>query len=90
MIRTVRISNYPGLVKYLREEDKDTLLPLEELDNYLKGDKLIKVLIDKDCRIKRDIVPTDIDYHVRKPSAREYDDCCNEFWNVTPYVIRQL
>ncbi|EPT0555580.1 aminoglycoside 6-adenylyltransferase [Campylobacter coli] len=18
-------------------------------------------------------------YHVRKPSAREYDDCCNEF-----------
>lgn len=25
-------------------------------------------------------------YHVRKPSAREYDDCCNEFWNVTPYV----
>ena len=23
-----------------------TLLPLEELDNYLKGDKLIKVLID--------------------------------------------
>lgn len=45
-------------------------MPLEELDNYLKGDKLIKVLIDKDCRIKRDIVPTDIDYHVRKPSAR--------------------
>ncbi len=49
-----------------------------------------KVLIDKDCRIKRDIVPTDIDYHVRKPSAREYDDCCNEFWNVTPYVIKGL
>lgn len=24
-------------------------------------------------------------YHVRQPSAREYDDCCNEFWNVTPY-----
>ena len=67
-----------------------TLLPLEELDNYLKGDKLIKGLIDKDCRIKRDIVPTDIDYHVRKPSAREYDDCCNEFWNVTPYVIKGL
>ena len=47
-------------------------------------------MTDKDCRIKRDIVPTDIDYHVRKPSAREYDDCCNEFWNVTPYVIKGL
>ena len=29
-------------------------------------------------------------YHVRKTSAREYDDCCNEFWNVTPYVIKGL
>ena len=67
-----------------------TLLSLEDLDDYLNGDKLIKVLIDKDCRIKRDIVPTDIDYHVRKPSAREYDDCCNEFWNVTPYVVKGL
>ena len=67
-----------------------TLLSLEDLDDYLNGDKLIKVLIDKDCRIKRDIVPTDIDYHVRKPSAREYDDCCNEFWHVTPYVVKGL
>ena len=67
-----------------------TLLSLEDLDDYLNGDKLIKVLIDKDCRIKRDIVPTDIDYHVRKPSAREYDDCCNEFWHVTSYVVKGL
>lgn len=67
-----------------------TLLPLEELEDYLNGDKLVKVLIDKDCRIKRDVVPTDIDYHVRKPSPREYDDCCNEFWNTTPYVVKGL
>lgn len=67
-----------------------TLLPLEDLDDYLNGANLIKVLIDKDCRIKRDIVPSDIDYHVRKPSAREYDDCCNEFWHVTPYVVKGL
>lgn len=67
-----------------------TLLTLDDLDEYLNGDKLIKVLIDKDDRIKRDIVTTDIDYHVKKPSAREYDDCCNEFWNVTPYVVKGL
>ena len=29
-------------------------------------------------------------YHVRKPSAREYDDCCNEFWNTTTYVVKGL
>jgi aminoglycoside 6-adenylyltransferase len=29
-----------------------TLLPLEELDNYLKGDKLIKVLMIKIVELK--------------------------------------
>lgn len=67
-----------------------TLFPLEYLDEYLNGDKLMKVLLDKDYRIKGDIVATDIDYHVRKPSAREYNDCCNEFWHVTPYVVKGL
>lgn len=67
-----------------------TLLALEDLDDYLNSDKLKEVLLDKDCRINKDIVPTDIDYHVKKPSAREYDDCCNEFWNVTPYVVKGL
>ena len=56
-----------------------TLLPLEELGNYLNDDKLIKIILDKDGRIQQAVVPTDMDYHIRKPSAREYDDCCNEF-----------
>lgn len=43
-----------------------TLLPIENLDNYLNGDKLIKVLIDKDTRIKQNIVPTNVNYHVKK------------------------
>ena len=53
-----------------------TLLPLEELGNYLNDDKLIKIILDKDGRIQQAVVPTDMDYHIRKPSAREYDDCC--------------
>ncbi len=67
-----------------------TLLPLEDLDSYLNDDKLIKVLIDKDVRIKQAIIPTDIDYHIKKPTPGEYDDCCNEFWNVTTYVVKGL
>ncbi len=67
-----------------------TLLPLEALEDYLNGDKLIQLLLDKDNRIKQDIVPSDIDYHIKKPTMREYDDCCNEFWNVTPYVVKGL
>jgi len=67
-----------------------TLLPLEELGNYLNDDKLIKIILDKDGRIQQAVVPTDMDYHIRKPSAREYDDCCNEFWNTTTYVVKGL
>ncbi|KTE93996.1 aminoglycoside adenylyltransferase, partial [Staphylococcus aureus] len=32
----------------------------------------------------------DIDCHVIKPSVREYDDCCHEFCNKTPYVFKGL
>lgn len=67
-----------------------TLLPLEELEDYLNGDKLIKILVDKDNRIKQAVVPNDIDYHVKKPSSRAFDDCCNEFWNTTTYVVKGL
>ncbi len=67
-----------------------TLLPLEELEDYLNGDKLIKILVDKDNRIKQAIVPDDIDYHVKKPTSRTFDDCCNEFWNTTTYVVKGL
>lgn len=68
-----------------------TLLPLETLEDYfLRGDKLREVLLDKDERIRRKVVPTDEEYHIRKPSARSFDDCCNEFWNVTTYVVKGL
>ncbi len=67
-----------------------TLLPLEELEDYLNGDKLIKILVDKDNRIKQTIVPDDIDYHVKRPTSRTFDDCCNEFWNTTTYVVKGL
>jgi len=41
-----------------------TLRRIHELDVYLKEDKLVKVLLDKEGRIKEDIVPTDEDYHI--------------------------
>ena len=67
-----------------------TLLPLAMLEEYLESDGLIRVLLDKDGRIGREIVPTDERYRLRKPTARMYDDCCNEFWNLAPYVVKGL
>ena len=40
---------------------------------------LVTVLLDKDNRIKEKIIPTDEEYHNRKPTMRQFDDCCNEF-----------
>lgn len=67
-----------------------TLLPLELADEYFTWDKLVELLLDKDNRICRPPVPTDIDYHIQCPTGRMFDDCCNEFWNTTTYVVKGL
>ena len=67
-----------------------TLLPLDLIDEYFVWDKLVKLLLDKDNRIEQPPVSTDIDYHLRPPTKRMFDDCCNEFWNTVPYVVKGL
>lgn len=67
-----------------------SLVLLEDLEDYLQRDKLVKVLLDKDKIIPYEVVPTDEDYWVKKPSKRSFDDCCNEFWHVSSYVTKGL
>lgn len=67
-----------------------TLLPLDLTDEYFTWDKLVKILLDKDNRIGQPPVPTDEDYHLQRPTERMFDDCCNEFWNTVPYVVKGL
>ena len=67
-----------------------TILPLTALEDYLNGDGLREILLDKDGRVEEKPTPTDKEYHIQKPGARSFDDCCNEFWNITPYVVKGL
>lgn len=67
-----------------------TILPLTALENYLNGDGLREIILDKDNRVKEKPAPTDEEYRIKKPSARSFDDCCNEFWNITTYVVKGL
>ncbi|WP_435171923.1 aminoglycoside 6-adenylyltransferase [Paenibacillus glycanilyticus] len=68
-----------------------TLIPLEELDEYFaKSDGLVEVLLDKDKRIGADVIATDQQYWIKRPTAREFDDCCNEFWMVSTYIVKGL
>ncbi len=67
-----------------------TLLPLELLEEYFTWDKLVELLLDKDGRVQEPPVPTDVDYRLQCPTARMFDDCCNEFWNTVSYVVKGL
>ncbi|XID94510.1 aminoglycoside 6-adenylyltransferase [Paenibacillaceae bacterium WGS1546] len=66
------------------------LVPLEDAQKYAQDDKLTVVLLDKDGLLPPIAPPTDIDYHVKRPSAEFYADCCNEFWWVSTYVAKGL
>ena len=47
--------------------------------NFLK-DRLTRLLLDKDDFLPKIPLPTDEDYHVRKPNQDEYTAYCNDFW----------
>ncbi|MFC6331283.1 aminoglycoside 6-adenylyltransferase [Paenibacillus septentrionalis] len=68
-----------------------TLIPITEVDHYfINSDGLVEVLLDKDTLIKHEVVATDRQYWIKRPTAREFDDCCNEFWMVSIYVVKGL
>ncbi|MBB6635064.1 aminoglycoside 6-adenylyltransferase [Cohnella thailandensis] len=68
-----------------------TLIPISEAEDYFaNSDGLVEVLLDKDARIGKEVVANDRQYWIRKPTAREFDDCCNEFWMVSTYVAKGL
>lgn len=68
-----------------------TLIPVEEVEDYFsKSDGLVEILLDKDSFVKKDLQANDQQYWIKKPTAREFDDCCNEFWMVSTYVVKGL
>ncbi|MFZ3071299.1 MAG: aminoglycoside 6-adenylyltransferase [Anaerolineaceae bacterium] len=67
-----------------------SIIPIEKLHQYLAEDRMLKILLDKDGLIQLAPAPTDEDYWLQKPTAKQFDDCCNEFWWVSPYVAKGL
>jgi aminoglycoside 6-adenylyltransferase len=48
------------------------------------------VLLDKDGRLPALPPANDSDYYPKPPTAKAFDDCCNEFWWVSVYVAKGL
>lgn len=62
---------------------------MDQLNNVL-DDSLTVVLLDKDNLVKELPPPSDIDYLPKEPTEKLFQDCCNEFWWVSPYVAKGL
>jgi aminoglycoside 6-adenylyltransferase len=56
----------------------------------IASDPLIRVLLDKDGLYSVIPAPSDELFWVSKPSQECFDDCCNEFWCVSTYVVKGL
>jgi len=67
-----------------------TLLPRQELEQYLKEDSIIRILLDKDGSVRALPESSDRDYWIKRPTPGMFDDCCNEFWWLSVYVARGL
>ncbi len=57
--------------------------------NYLSDSQTVP-LLDKDGLLPAIPPPSDADYLIRRPTAEQYRDCCNEFWWITLYVAKGL
>jgi len=65
------------------------IYPLNKLDECTK-DSLSLLLLDKDGLIGSFAPASESDYYPKPPTAKQFFDCCNEFWWVCPYVAKGL
>ena len=57
-----------------------TLVNCEVSIQHLLSDRLSVVLLDKDQRFPILPTPSDVEFHVKRPSPMEFSACSNEFW----------
>ncbi|MFS0614685.1 aminoglycoside 6-adenylyltransferase [Lederbergia ruris] len=67
-----------------------TLIPEEKVDELIGSDSLSIILLDKDDLIQPFPPANDRDYWIQPPTAKQFADCCNEFWWVSTYVAKGL
>ena len=66
------------------------LFPFDKLKTSHKHDSPTIVLLDKDHLFEKLPPPSNADYLIKRPTEKEFADCCNEFWWVSTYVAKGL
>ena len=67
-----------------------TLFPIEKIKEEFGFDNLSILLLDKDNLFPDLPESSDTGYLIKKPTEKEFLDCCNEFWWVSTYVAKGL
>ncbi|OJD48058.1 aminoglycoside adenylyltransferase [Bacillus sp. 4048] len=72
---------FPYLMQFMDGNRIDlTLVPFDLINKFVGQDSLSKLLLDKDNCIVEFPPASDKDYLIKKPTEKEFLDCCNEFW----------
>lgn len=83
--------HYAYLMQFMDGNRIDlSLQTIEPSQKECSEEKLTVILLDKDDILPKLPSPSDLDYHVKKPTKEQFDHCCNEFWWVSPYVAKGL
>jgi aminoglycoside 6-adenylyltransferase len=67
-----------------------SLFPVEKMKTDFKPDSLTVVWVDKEGLFNNIASSSDRDYLICKPSEKEFQDCCNEFWWVSTNISKGL
>src|SRR4030095_15704450 len=67
-----------------------TLFPVDKFNTEFKRDSLTTLLLDKDSLFEKLPLASDRDYLIKRPTQKEFTDCCNEFWWVSTNVAKGL
>ncbi len=66
-----------------------TLVPVDKVLGIERESQSI-LLLDKDGLIPPFMPASDADFIIRKPKGKVFQDCCNEFWWLCPYVAKGI
>jgi aminoglycoside 6-adenylyltransferase len=82
--------SYGYLMQFMDGNRIDLSFHAPEKWKIVTGDSQSIVLLDKDNALGELPPASDVDYWARKPTDKQFQDCCNEFWWMNPYVAKGL
>lgn len=66
------------------------LCPINKIKQWQANDPVGSILYDPKHILPTNLLTNGQTYYQKKPSQLEFDNCCNEFWWVSTYVVKGL